>query len=87
MGKAIVTTSVGIRGIEAVDGRDIIVADGADKIAESVLDLLGDKGKRARLGEAARKFVLENYSMESAGAGALALFDRLSGAREEPDRF
>jgi glycosyltransferase involved in cell wall biosynthesis len=82
MGKAIVTTSVGIRGIEAVDGRDLLIADGAEKIARAVLDLLADKGRRAKLGAAAREFAKTNYSMEAAGAGAIELFDRLAGPQD-----
>lgn len=84
MGKAIVTTSVGIRGIEAVDGRDLIVADGAENMAAAVLALLKDKDRRMKLGESARSFARANYSMETAGAGALELFDRLARAGKRP---
>jgi hypothetical protein len=46
------------------------------------VELLRDSEKRKRLGEAARKFALENYSMEAAGVGTLALFDRLAEVRD-----
>lgn len=78
MGKAIVTTSVGIRGIDAVDGKDLLIADGSEKLAAAILDLLGDEKRRKELGEAAREFAKTHYSMEFAAAGALDLFDRLA---------
>jgi glycosyltransferase involved in cell wall biosynthesis len=78
MGKAIVTSSVGIRGIDAVDGRDLIIADGAERFASAVAGLLRNDRRRGELGQAARRFARAEYSMESARAGALALFEEIA---------
>lgn len=78
MGKAIVTSSVGIRGIDAVDGRDLVIADGAERFASAVAGLLRDARRRDELGQAARRFAQANYSMESARRGALALFEEMA---------
>lgn len=78
MGKAIVTTSVAIRGIEAGDGKELLIADKAEGFADAVAALLGDPGRRRELGEAARRFARENYSMDVARQGALELFKRLA---------
>jgi len=80
MGKAIVTTSIGVRGIPAEDGKHLIVADGEEEFAEAVAGLLEDPGRRAQLGAAAREFAWERYSTDAARGGVLALFERL-GAR------
>jgi MoaA/NifB/PqqE/SkfB family radical SAM enzyme/glycosyltransferase involved in cell wall biosynthesis len=56
-GKAIVSTTKGAEGIPYVDGRELVIADGAPSFAEAVLDLLGDEHRRAALGGAARRFV------------------------------
>lgn len=77
MGKAIVTTSIGIRGIDAENGRDLLIADGEEDIAAAVVDLLNDPDRRSKLSEAARRFALAGYSMKTAGEGAQKVFQRL----------
>jgi sugar transferase (PEP-CTERM/EpsH1 system associated) len=56
-----VTTSSAFRGIEAEDGRDLLVADGAPEFAAAVLRLLRDRELRAQLGTAARATIEANY--------------------------
>lgn len=60
-GCAIVTTGIGIEGIEAVHGRDVLLADEAPSLAAAVVRLLGDPDERARLGAAARRLAEEHY--------------------------
>lgn len=59
-GKAVVTTARGAEGL-AVDGRapPLVVADGADGVADASVALLADPARRRALGEAARAFVQE----------------------------
>lgn len=64
MGIPIVATSLSIEGIEAVQGRDIIVADKPEEFAKSVIDLISDEGKRSYLAENAKKLVQEKYNWE-----------------------
>src|SRR6185369_14926806 len=47
MGKAIVSTSLGAEGIEAVPDRDIVIADAVESFAASVSGLLGDVDRAA----------------------------------------
>jgi glycosyltransferase involved in cell wall biosynthesis len=79
IGKAIVTTSVGIRGIDAVNGRDLLIADGDTEFASAVVSLLKDAGRRAQLGDSARRFAMGNYSIDAAGRRATRIFEQLSG--------
>ncbi|MDR7545248.1 MAG: glycosyltransferase family 4 protein [Armatimonadota bacterium] len=60
-GCAIVTTSIGIEGIEAVPGRDVILADDAPSLTAAVVRLLGDPDERARLGTSARRLAETRY--------------------------
>lgn len=60
-GCAIVTTGIGIEGIEAVPGRDVVIADDVLSLAASVVRLLGDPDERARLGTSARRLVEARY--------------------------
>jgi glycosyltransferase involved in cell wall biosynthesis len=60
-GLPIVTTRVGLEGIEATDGIHVMVADDPGVTAAAVLRLLADPGKRRDLGCAARRLVEDRY--------------------------
>jgi glycosyltransferase involved in cell wall biosynthesis len=62
MGKAIVSTTLGAEGIDAVPGRDIMIADEPQTFAASVVRLLNDPSLGARLGKSARRLAVERYS-------------------------
>jgi sugar transferase (PEP-CTERM/EpsH1 system associated) len=57
-GKPVVTTSLGVEGLDFRPGEDLLVADTAAGFAESVLSLGADQGLRGRLGESARSVSL-----------------------------
>jgi glycosyltransferase involved in cell wall biosynthesis len=57
-GKPVVTTSLGVEGLDFRPGEDLLVADTAARFAESVLSLGADEGLRRRLGESARSVAL-----------------------------
>jgi glycosyltransferase involved in cell wall biosynthesis len=60
-GLPIVTTRVGIEGIDAVDGQQVILADDPEAFTAAVLRLLAEPSERQRLGAAARRLVEERY--------------------------
>ncbi len=60
-GLPIVTTRVGIEGIDAVDGRQVILADDPEAFTAAVLRLLADLVERQRLGGAARRLAEDRY--------------------------
>src|SRR5574341_629488 len=60
-GLPIVTTPSGIEGIEAVGGRDVIVAADASAIAAAIRRLLSRPDERQRLGAAARRLAEARY--------------------------
>ncbi|RIX45483.1 MAG: glycosyltransferase [Rhodocyclales bacterium GT-UBC] len=62
MGKAVVATSLSIGGLGAVDGDNLLVRDGADEIADTVLALLDVPEKRRCLGERGRETVLRDFA-------------------------
>jgi glycosyltransferase involved in cell wall biosynthesis len=61
-GKALVATSLGAEGIEADDGRHLMLADTARDFAGRVVELLRDPARRYALGTAARQRVEERYA-------------------------
>jgi sugar transferase (PEP-CTERM/EpsH1 system associated) len=70
MGKAVVSTRVGAEGLPVEDGKNLLLADDPKVFALTVIDLLRDRERRARLETAARALVLERYDW-SAVAGSL----------------
>ena len=70
MGKAVVSTRVGAEGLPVADGEHLLLADEPQAFASTVIDLLRDGERRARLETAARALVLERYDW-SAVAGSL----------------
>jgi polysaccharide biosynthesis protein PslH len=75
MGKAIVSTTLGAEGIEAVPGRHILIEDEPAAFADAVNRLLTEPGLAARIGESARRRAVERYAWSGA-AHALEGFYR-----------
>jgi polysaccharide biosynthesis protein PslH len=66
MGKAIVSTTLGVEGIDAVPGRDILIEDQPAAFADAVLHLLAEPSLAARIGRSARQLAVERYSWSEA---------------------
>jgi sugar transferase (PEP-CTERM/EpsH1 system associated) len=61
MGLPAVTTTAAYAGLEADDGRDLVVADQPAAFAAAVVGLLRDRHRRAEMGRSARAAVVANY--------------------------
>lgn len=77
MKKAIVSTSVGCEGIDAVNKMHFLVADDPKEFSDCVVDLLNNKEKIYNIGENAYNYVVDRYSYKSIAAGIDAEWDRL----------
>jgi sugar transferase (PEP-CTERM/EpsH1 system associated) len=66
MGKAVVSTAVGVEGLPVADGVNVIIADDPDNFARSVIRVLRDREMRSRIEKGARDFVEKNVSWEKA---------------------
>jgi polysaccharide biosynthesis protein PslH len=60
-GLALVTTTLGIEGIQAVAGEHALIADEPAAFSTAILELLDDKKRRRSLGTAARGLALNEY--------------------------
>jgi len=65
MGVPVVTTSIGITAVDAVPGRDILVADDNESFAREVIRLIKDNDFRSDISGNARKLVEENYRWDA----------------------
>jgi glycosyltransferase involved in cell wall biosynthesis len=66
MGKAIVSTTLGAEGIEAIQGRDILLEDEPPAFADAVNRLLAKPDLAARIGRSARRLTVERYGWSEA---------------------
>ena len=57
MGLPVISTRIGIEGLDVVDGRHFLCADGPDALADATLRLLSDAGLGLQLSRAARELV------------------------------
>lgn len=63
--RAIVSTTVGIRGLKISDSENILIADTPDNFKDSVVRLLKDTKLRRKLSRNNRKVALEHYSWQN----------------------
>jgi len=66
-GRAVVSTRVGAEGLDVTDGRELVLADREEDIADGVLALLGDAGRRERLAAASRDLAERRYDWRVLG--------------------
>ncbi|HEY2015219.1 MAG TPA: glycosyltransferase family 4 protein [Bryobacteraceae bacterium] len=77
MGKAIVSTSLGTEGIDAVPGRDLLVEDQPAAFADAVHRLLAEPGLAARIGQSARQLAVDRYSWSEAARALQGFYRRI----------
>ena len=63
-GLPVVTTSIGIGGTEAVDGKEVIIRDEPEGIAEAAIELLNDSKLYAKIADNAKKMVRKKYDWD-----------------------
>ena len=80
-GRAIVATPLAIVGINATDGRELLVAVDAPDFQRRIAELLDDPARRTALGRAARALVAEEHSSASIAAAYESVYARLAASR------
>ncbi|MGE5233101.1 MAG: glycosyltransferase, partial [Acidobacteriota bacterium] len=66
-GVPVLATAVGAEGIDAADGRELLLGDGPEELAAACFRLHGDPDLHRRLVAAAGALVRERYSYEVVG--------------------
>jgi glycosyltransferase involved in cell wall biosynthesis len=77
MGKAIVSTTLGAEGIEAVPGRDILIEDQPAAFADAVNRLLAEPSLAAHIGQSARRLAVERYAWSGAAQALEGFYRRI----------
>lgn len=63
-GMPVVTTTIGLEGIDALTGEHVLVEDEPDGFARAVIHLLNDPASQARLGANGRRMVVQKYDWQ-----------------------
>ena len=87
MGKAIVSTTLGAEGIEAVPGRDLLIEDEPAAFADALNRLLADPGLARRIGQSARQLAVERYAWSGAAWALEGFYRRILEADPERQRL
>ncbi len=82
--RAVVGTRIGVLGMGPRDGVEVVAADEPDALADSVVALLADPGRRAALGKAGRRWVSDHHDASAAAASQLELVARCQGKIDTP---
>ena len=64
-GVPVVTTSVGIEGIEAKDNQEVLIRNGGKELAKAAVELIKDQNRYQRIIKAARDLVEKKYSYQT----------------------
>ena len=78
-GRPVVGTTVGLDGLELVDGKHALFADSPDHFADAISRVLEDDGLANRLAETGRRHVEERYAWDAIGPRFASLL--LDGVR------
>jgi glycosyltransferase involved in cell wall biosynthesis len=60
----IVSTPLGAEGFEVASGRELLLADEAGSFARSIVELINDRARANRLGQAGRSLAVERYDWQ-----------------------
>lgn len=78
----IATTPEGIEGIEAEDGKNVIIRSSFDELAKAAIALLKDKKLSDRIGASGRKLVKEQYSWRISAKSLLKIYFKQGGKQK-----
>ncbi len=82
-GVPVVTTTTGIEGIDAEDGREVLVKDKPEEIAEATARVLKDEKLYQKLTLAARRLVEEKYNWQKISEMLNKIYQEVGGGKKD----
>jgi polysaccharide biosynthesis protein PslH len=82
----VVATRIGAEGIDAADGRHLLIGDRPEAFAGACFDLLTDRDLRARMTEAAHQLYMHRYQWSSIRERITGLAEAVAGSPSVPVR-
>lgn len=83
-GMPVVTTTIGLEGIAARDGEEVLVADSAEGFAQAVVKLLVDQSLQARLAHQGRVLAESRYDWQVVLAGMDEIYRKAEQEVHDP---
>jgi glycosyltransferase involved in cell wall biosynthesis len=77
LGKVIVSTSLGLEGIDAMHKKELLIADTAQKFVESIFFCFQQNGELKEMGQKARSFVESSFDNLSAARKLLKTYNEV----------
>jgi glycosyltransferase involved in cell wall biosynthesis len=84
MGRPVVSTTLGIEGLDVTDGENFLRADDAEAFARSILALLDDASLRTRIADAARRLMEDRFSWSRVARQFEAICQETLARRGQP---
>lgn len=84
-GLPVVSTSIGCEGLNATEGKHLIVADHPQKFAEAVIRLMQDQTLAHQLAQKGREWVIENHAWEHSAQLIEIAYQRLIETQRSQD--
>lgn len=72
----VVGTEIALEGIHAQPGKEFLIGNSANEMAQATIRVLNDMDLQKSLGEAGRKFVSQHYSWDAIGQELLDVYER-----------
>jgi sugar transferase (PEP-CTERM/EpsH1 system associated) len=73
----VVSTTLGAEGLDVHDGKDILIADTNEQLAEKIVSVIESEELRQRLSAAGRALVSERYDWSTLGASLFEVYQQL----------
>ncbi|MCC6928124.1 MAG: glycosyltransferase [Gemmatimonadaceae bacterium] len=83
LGRVVVSTALGAEGLDVSDGRDIVLAESADAMADAIAGLLRDTARRQAIARTARALVERSYDWDDIAEQQLGVFEELEASSRE----
>ena len=84
MGKAIVSTPGGINGLDLEDGRELLVANDPDAMAEAIIELIRNPARRREFEKRAREGAERDYNWDAIGRRQDEIYRSLFRVKSAP---
>ena len=78
-GLPVVTTSIGIRGINVKDGQDLIIRDDPSSIADAAVKLIRDSGVYKKIADNAKRVAKQKYDWDPIAKKLSNIYEDLGG--------
>ncbi len=75
--RIVVTTSLGLEGVEAKNGREVLIADTPEAFRDAILSCIAARSDVKKIGFAARQYVLQHFDSRHIAQKALAAFQSM----------